>query len=412
MCLLHLLWKSGADITAAHFEHGIRGEESLRDANFVRGFCLENNIDFVTESADVPGYAEAHSMGIEEAARKLRYEFLFRAAQERGCGFIATAHNADDNTETMLFNLTRGTGIAGLRGIPAVRGSIIRPLLQVSRSEIEEYLAQNNVPFIEDSSNLSDDYSRNLIRHRVTPVLKSINPGLNQAAARAARLLRQDDECLCAMADEFLEREFDGQSIDCKALCALHPAVSSRVLRRLLGGAMGMEHIEAVLSFAVGRGLGSLNLPGRTVRREQGRLYFTAQSRLEILPRRIVPGSRLAVPELGIDILAEYAEYGGEIHDLFKTYYIKCENIRGEVFCTGRRPGDEFRPISRNCTKKLKALFVEKGFTQARRDRTLIVRDDEGILLAVGLAAAQRSKPEPGDRVLALKIEKTNQEII
>lgn len=409
VCLLHLLWSSGADVTAAHFEHGIRGEESLRDAEFVRSFCHERGIEFVMESADVPAYAKAHSMGTEEAARKLRYEFLNAAAEQKGCELIATAHNADDNAETMLFNLTRGTGSAGLSGIPRQRGKIIRPLLNVTRRQIEEYLEENKLPHIEDSSNSTDDYSRNLIRHHVTPVLRKINPELATAFSRTAKLMAQDNDCLERLAQDFIAREYDGSGIRTGALCALHPAIASRVLRNLLGGGMGMEHIDSVLDFAAGTGLAHLSLPGITLRREQGRLFFSKEETFEIPPRRLTVGCRTEIPELGVSIMPEFTVYSGEIYGLFKTYCIKCENIKGEISCSGRRPGDAFRPISRNCTKKLKTLFAEHGYTQAQRDRTLVIRDDEGILLAVGLAAAQRTKPDIGDRVLKITIEIINQ---
>ena len=157
MCLLHLLYSGGADIIAAHYEHGIRGEESMRDARFVESWCAEHGIECVVGHGDVPGYALVHGLSIEEAARRLRYEFLQSTAKERGCGLIATAHNADDNAETLIFNLTRGSGALGLRGIPARRENIIRPLLGVSRAQIEQYLAENGIEHIEDSTNFSDN---------------------------------------------------------------------------------------------------------------------------------------------------------------------------------------------------------------------------------------------------------------
>ena len=147
MCLLHWLYSQAErlniTICAAHFEHGLRGEESLRDCRFVEDFCREHGIELAVEHGDVNRFAAVHGMSTEEAARELRYDFLRRAAARFGCDRIATAHNAGDNAETMLFNLARGTGGAGLRGIPPVRGEIVRPLLGVTRREIEAYLAEN-----------------------------------------------------------------------------------------------------------------------------------------------------------------------------------------------------------------------------------------------------------------------------
>lgn len=159
MCLLHLLWSGrgglGIEVAAAHYEHGLRGEESQRDAEFVERFCREREIACLVEHGDAADYGRKKHLGIEEAARELRYDFLRRAAAELNCDKIATAHNADDNAETIIFNLCRGGGL-GLGGIPPVRGNIIRPLLGCTRAEIEEYLRENSIPHVEDSSNESD----------------------------------------------------------------------------------------------------------------------------------------------------------------------------------------------------------------------------------------------------------------
>ena len=247
MCLLHLLYSGGADIIAAHYEHGIRGEESMRDARFVESWCAEHGIECVVGHGDVPGYVSAHGLGTEEAARRLRYEFLQSTAREHSCGLIATAHNADDNAETLIFNLTRGSGALGLRGIPVRRENIIRPLLGVSRAQIEQYLAENGIEHIEDSTNFSDDYSRNLIRHKVMPVLRQINPALSDTAGRTAELLGRDEDCLSSLASDFVEKNFHDGSLPAQELSALHPAIASRVLRQLLGTGLSMEQTDSAL---------------------------------------------------------------------------------------------------------------------------------------------------------------------
>jgi len=156
VCMLHILHEKRQELEielfAAHYEHGLRGEESLRDAAFVENICRELGIPFVCEHGDVKSFAREKGMSIEEAARELRYDFLERAADKLGCERIATAHNADDNAETILFNLTRGSGAQGLRGIPARRGRIVRPLLGMSRDEIEAYLTGRGIAWVEDSS--------------------------------------------------------------------------------------------------------------------------------------------------------------------------------------------------------------------------------------------------------------------
>ena len=402
MCLLHLLFSSGADVVAAHYEHGIRGEESLRDARFVEDWCAERGIECAVGHGDVPGYAAAHGLGTEEAARRLRYEFLQSTAHERGCGLIATAHNADDNAETLIFNLTRGSGALGLRGIPARRDNIIRPLLGVSRAEIERYLAENGIEHIEDSTNGSDDYSRNLIRHKVMPVLRQINPAISAAAGRTAELLGRDEDCLSSLASDFIEKNFRDGSLPAKKLCALHPAIASRVLRQLLGAGLTMEQTDSALRLCQGTGVRSLDITGRRLVCDQGRLYLAAQESVTLPERAVIPGTVTELPEAGLRMSAEFTEYRKEINGLFKTYYIKYENINSAVICTGRRPGDRMRPLGRGCTKSLKSLFMEEGFSQQQRDTTPILRDDKGILAVCGIAVDERAAPKAGDRALKI----------
>ena len=409
MCLLHLLWSRRADwqleVLAAHYEHGLRGEESRRDAAFVTDWCREHGIPCRTEQGDVPGYARQKGLGIEAAARELRYDFLRRAAEALGCDRIATAHNADDNAETLLLHLTRGSGGAGLGGIPPRRGSIIRPLLRCSRDEIEAYLRQNAVPHVEDSSNRSDAYARNLLRHQVTPVLRRLNPAFVQAAGRTAELLRRDEECLSRLAEDFIKSWYDGESLPLEELTKLHPAIASRVLRQLCTGSLEQSHVDETLRFCTGRELGWLDLPGQRLRRERGRLWFAPESPGELPEREIPIGRPLDIPEAGIRVTAAFTESRKEIHGLFKTYSFKCANICGRLICTGPRPGDRLRVAGRGCTKSLKALFLEAGMTQAQRRCTPVFRDEEGILAVHGLAVAERSVPREGDRILQLHIE-------
>lgn len=267
VCLLH--WLSGQtdlQVFAAHFEHGLRGEESLRDAAFVEALCGKMGIPCLVEHGDAAAYAKEKHLGIEEAARELRYAFLERAAEAFSCDRIATAHNADDNAETMLLNLCRGAGTAGLRGIPPLRGRIVRPLLHCTREEIEDYLREHGLSHVEDSSNADDAFRRNLLRHQVLPVLRQLNPQVSKAALRTAELLREDEDCLDALAADFLQNFDDGESLPIRELLALHRAVSSRVLRRIAPGSLEREHVDAVLRFCAGEGLGFLDLPGLRLR--------------------------------------------------------------------------------------------------------------------------------------------------
>lgn len=410
VCLLHYLFtnreKLKIEVFAAHYEHGVRGEESRRDAAFVEELCGKLGVECTVGHGDVPAYAEKRGISLETGARELRYEFLESTAYRLSCGKIATAHNADDNAETVLFNLTRGSGSRGLAGIPPVRGKFIRPLLGTTRREIEDYLSRNGLPHVEDSTNASDEYTRNLIRHRVKPVLEQINPSFAGNVTRASGLLRQDDECLCAMAESFIKEQFDGVSISAEALLGLHPAVSGRVLRSLCPRPLEQEHVSAALGFADSPELGSLSLPGITLRREQGRLFFSEPESIRIEDRTLSVPGWVEIPEAGLRVNAEICRYDGEINALFKSYCFKYENICGTISVTGRKPGDRLHPAGRACGKSLKALFAEQGMTQSQRDSSLVLRDGAGILAVPGIAVDERVRPAPGDKVVRLEIKK------
>ena len=413
VCMLHavLAYARARNIRvcAAHYDHGIRGEESVRDACFVATLCERLGVELVSERGDVPRYAKENRLGMEEAARQARYAFLERAADTLGCRLIATAHNADDNAETMIFNLTRGSGAKGLCGIPARRGRLVRPLLRVTREEIEQYLAENGLEHVEDSTNASDDYSRNLIRHAVMPRLREINPALAAVCTRTSELLRRDEDYFDAAVQSFLEKSFDGESVELSAFDDLHEAIASRVVRALWSKSLSNAHVDAVLSLRGGTTLAYADLPGGRVRREQGRLYFREEASVPpvaMTPRRLTPGETLDIPEAGIRIRSYFAVENGEINGLFKTYRLKCESIYGNLFCTGRQPGDKLAPIGRGCTKTLKSLFAEKHMSIRERESAVIIRDERGVVLVDKIGADARFKAEPGERILCVEIEK------
>lgn len=186
--LMSLRERYGFELSAVHVNHQIRGEESDHDEAFAKEVCHKAGIILWTVRVDVPALVKEKSLSLEDAARQARYEVFSKIAAENGIDLIATAHNADDNAETVLFNLTRGSALKGLGGIPYKRQNIIRPLLDVSRGEIEEYAKYKNIPYVTDSTNLSDLYTRNKIRHQVVPVLKGINPSFINTITSQSKL--------------------------------------------------------------------------------------------------------------------------------------------------------------------------------------------------------------------------------
>ena len=211
VCLLHSLYRLrpvlGIEVAAAHYNHRLRGAESDRDEEFVRRFVSTlPGVELVAEGGDVARRAGESRKGLEETAREMRYAFLRRAARQVGAEVIATAHNLNDNAETILMHLMRGSGLRGLTGIAPVGQGLIRPLLRTSRQEIENYLREQKLAFVEDSSNQCDDFTRNRIRRRLVPQLEQLSPGVLERMGRMAEDLRVDENLLQEQGSALLAR--------------------------------------------------------------------------------------------------------------------------------------------------------------------------------------------------------------
>ena len=415
MCLLHVLDSEkdtlGITLAAAHYEHGIRGEESERDAVFVEQFCLERGIEFVCEHGDVPSFAAERHLGLEEAARELRYAFLDRSADSLDCDVIATAHNMDDNSETVLFNLARGAGLKGLCGIPPRNGRLIRPMLAVSRQEVEAFLKERGIAWVNDSSNASDCYTRNRLRHCVLPELRMVNSSCTEAILRTSELLRRDEEALNDMAERFIREHTNGSLVSAKALLEQPYAIATRIVRLLCPQQLDAGHVESILALAGSSELGYSDVPGLRVRCERGTLYFHPEKSHTLPETEIVPGMDLLLPDAGLRVRAEKLIFDKKVNALLIPFCIKCGEIYGRVIMSSRRSGDSFRPAGRGCTKTLKKLFLEQGLTQSERDAVPVFRDDCGILGVYGFAVDERACPADRDEVLAVTIESIQKEI-
>lgn len=307
MCLLHYLMERGdLSVTAAHFDHHLR-PTSGRDAAFVRDWCRERGIPFLLGEGDVAALAAEEGFSLEEAARKARYAFLERAAREGGFAAVCTAHHARDNAETILLNLIRGTGSAGLRGMREARPlgtapdapALLRPFLHWGPEELARYAEDNAIPHVEDESNESDGPARNRLRRQVLPVLESINPQAMANILRAAETLRREDEALDALARELVDRKAKpapegGLSLDARVLREVPEAVGERAVLLLLARAagrrqdLGAAHAAALLTLSEG---GEADLPyGLTARKRDGILTLCHReaplSRVELSPDR------------------------------------------------------------------------------------------------------------------------------
>ncbi len=412
MCLLHWMSENaqrlGITVYAASFDHMLRGEESASDCRFVAGCCARLGIECLTGSGDVRSCAQSDGLSEEEAARKLRYEFLENAARQLGCNVIATAHNANDNAETLLLNLTRGGGLKGLCGIPPRRGNIIRPLLGTTRREIEEYNAAHGIEHVCDKTNLGDDYTRNVLRHHVTPVLEGINPAFFEACTRTTQLLREDEECLDSMARRAYDAHYSSGRFPARELLALPKPVAMRVLRLICGRSLSFGHAQAIYAIASSSEYKCADISGMRVACDRGVLTFGAHETAAFEPVALSPGSVQSIFGGEFEVKSEIIEHCGKILISFNNLYFNYDSICGSISFTSRTAGDKIRLSGRGCTKSLKDLFSEAGLSRTERDRTPVLRDERGVIAVYGFGTAERCIARPGDKVVRVTINKTN----
>ena len=413
MSLLHFLSrrseKEGFSLHACYYDHQLR-PESAENGAFVRRACEGLGVPFHLGGGDVSGWAAEHHLGLEEAGRQLRYRWFEElAAQWEDC-LIATAHNADDNAETLLLHLVRGAGLAGLGGIPPRRGSIIRPFLQVPRTLIEDYASELGIPHVEDATNADPDYcSRNLIRHRVMPLLRQLNPGLADTMTATAASLRQDSDFLNARANAVamdVKTAAGSVILPLASLTSQPAAIGARVVQ-LCAEKLDPEVVltaaqrKAVLEVCHGTDPGGqCDLSGGIVaQRVYDTLVFSFPGKVEILPdtpldfqgeREIGPWSVTVAREVCPE---DWASRPWEFYLPDKPTLLR-----------RRRTGDELRLKHREGTKTLKKWFIELRIPEARRDLVPVLEQEGAAVAACHLGTHAAALPGPGEVCLHITI--------
>ena len=405
VCLLHILKEiaptRGFELYAVHFNHCLRGEESDRDERFVRKLCRELGVELFCGSGDVKGYAAKNGVGIEEAARIMRYKFFEETAGNIPGSRVATAHNADDNAETVLMNLARGAGLKGLCGIPPVRDIFIRPLLCMSRAEIDEYLEKHGLDHVEDSTNAENIYTRNRIRHDVIPVLKSINPAFAALVTETSDLIREDEGLLDTLSEQAIPFEADEEgriALDVNKLKGNPYPLAARAVRRAaasLGCYPAAVHVKAVLELAAADMPSARTLlPGGVlVSREYDRLIFTHAGENEPIAETVARwGEWTDIPGAGIEIY--FGSKNDETGNCDEVFLFNRNDICGQLTVRARRTGDRICLDRRQGGKTLKKLFIEKKIPASRRENIPIIADNKKILAISGLGRSAELLPE------------------
>lgn len=416
--LLHLLHRfsqmEGYSPHVAHLNHMLRGEESQRDADFVRDYARQLGLEATISSTAVKEAKGFRSGSLQESARRVRYAFLEEVAARVGAQKIALGHTRDDQAETVLVNLLRGAGLPGLRGIPPVReGRFVRPLIETSRREIEEYALQNQVSFVTDSTNLKESYLRNRIRLNLLPLLcEQYNPRLPESLAAVASILAEEEGLLESLASARLSSVLLLQDKGRTALSIpvlLREPVALR--RRILIAASRMArssdlplshlHVFALEELLSAQNGSQLSLPGRMAAiKEYDRLVFTEQVRAPF-PGWEHPLSidRLVrVPEARVRLKAEI--HGRSEVDLKQSSpsraFFDADGILFPLTVRSRRPGDYFYPLGGKGKKKLKEFLIDAKVPRGQRDDIPLLVSGEEIVWVVGLRIDERFRVREG----------------
>ncbi|MGI6745276.1 MAG: tRNA(Ile)-lysidine synthase [Firmicutes bacterium ADurb.Bin300] len=390
--LLHILCSIREDmkisVVAAHLNHMLRGEQADSDERFVKGLCGLYKVRCFSEKADCAALAKKAGEGIEECARRLRYDFFDRVARANNASHTATAHNANDNFETLLLNITRGSSLKGIGAIPPKRGNIIRPLIECSREEIEQYCRSNNLNFVLDSTNSCNIYSRNKVRNKVIPILTSINPNAVYAASRLCRLAREDEELLTKMSEALFEKariregEFDLVKLR-EAEKPIRARLFSAVIEKMTDKSPGNEHtINAVENVLSGKGKTQLQ-KNLFAELKEDRLVFSRGDKAEKLGEIQPESAEFCITTDLFRIKS--TRYNGKINDLLMKNLIDYDTICGKLTLRGRKQGDKITLPKRNVTKTLKKLFNEERIDEKIRDLIPVLADEHGVVWVFGI---------------------------
>ena len=410
MALLHLMLELrdtlSITVSAAHFNHQLRGEEALRDADFVKQHCECLGIPISMGQGDVAAYAAAHGIGTEEAARILRYGFLESLSPDAK---IATAHHAQDNLETMLMHLLRGCSLHGLSGIPPVRGRLIRPLLLTSPDELTDYLTKNNIPHVEDSTNQLDDSQRNRLRHHVIPLLLAENPSLLTAASELCLQLGQEDQYLDLCAEKYYTQLCWDNALSCSQLVKLPEAMIYRVLNKLLSPVPQLAAVHLSRALALARDAGPsavLHLPGGYV---LARVYDSLELRKDpALPAPPTPVflSPGVIAPWGSDQIT--CHFGSHAASANAALYLSPEGIRFPLTIRTRQPGD--RICLPGGTKKLSDWMIDQKIPAGLRNQLPVLVQDQEVLAVLPYVVAAPYRTKPGSTSLILTVKRTEEE--
>jgi tRNA(Ile)-lysidine synthase len=408
------------NLHALYIDHGLRPEETPLEIEFCRKLCETLSIPFRTKSVDVKSFAKEKAMNKQAAARELRYRVFEETAFETKVNKIALGHTADDQAETLLIRLLRGSGPIGLSGIPPVRGIFIRPLIEIQRQEIDGYLKEEKIDFIVDSSNLRKDYLRNKIRLSLIPMMKEVNPNIIETLSRTAAIFREEEKHFDIIVVKTLMRLISRKSdsrieLFLVPLEAMDKVILRRVLRRAIDETKGLWgigfiHVEDIIELIRnGRTGDRLYLP-KDIRviKDYSTLIFTTEPPVKLDTYTLeVPGEiRLQDAEVLIkaSILGGQSTTHGESEIKDAVAFFDAERLNFPLIVRSRKRGDFFYPLGFGKKKKLQDFFVDEKVPRDERDKIPLIVSGEDVIWVAGYRQDDRFKVAD-DTKKVLKLE-------
>ncbi len=415
--LLHFLYYFASEkgkkfeVVAVHVNHGLRGAEAQRDEDFVRDFCKKNNINLVVEKIDVYKLSKDSKTGLEEAGRNARYKIFNSVAIGDGLNKnfkIATAHTLSDNCETVIFNLARGTSLKGLCGIPCKRENIIRPLIDISREEVEKYCCFNNLKYINDSTNFEKDYNRNKIRLSVIPELKKINPDFEKTVKRALVSLNQDENYLDLKSQEVFEslKTKIRNEYNIKNLHGVPDPIQNRVIIKIIKSYID-KPVEQRHIYLVKKLLKNnipVTLPNKTLLICENYILkekdfsdnifweypFNTTTFLTEIKTNII---------IKVISFSKYLEMKSKVNS---KNVLDFDKIPLKSVIRNRRAGDKFTFSKRNLTKSLKKLMNELKIPQNMRNKIPVLAFQNEVIWMDTVGVSKKYKPTENTKNIAV----------